>query len=83
MSPSAAIQAVEDAGLSFDNATGSGVVLHMLSGLAVDGRMGLTAIGRTPDEAAMLHTGVEHEITKRAGPRRGPVRRRAAAVRTS
>ena len=35
--------------------TGTGVVLHMLSGLAIDGRFGLTAIGETPDEAAGMH----------------------------
>jgi hypothetical protein len=30
-------------------------VLHMLSSLAIDGRFGLTAIGRTPDEADELY----------------------------
>ena len=34
---------------------GKGVVLHMLSGLAIDGRFRLTAIGETPDEAARMH----------------------------
>jgi hypothetical protein len=58
MPPGLAISAVEEAGLGFDHATGTGVVLHMLSGLAVDGRIGLTAIGRTPVEAAELHDGV-------------------------
>jgi len=66
MSRSTAIQAVEDAGLGFDNATGTGVVLHMLSGLAVDGRMGLTAIGRTPDEAALLHAAVGDALQRAA-----------------
>jgi hypothetical protein len=83
MSRSTAIQAVEDAGLGFDSSTGTGVVLHMLSGLAVDGRIGLTAIGRTPDEAALLHAGVEQAITTRAASPRGPARRRAVAARTS
>jgi hypothetical protein len=41
-------------GLHFDAARGTGVVLHMLSGLAVDGRCGLTAIGRTPAESDEL-----------------------------
>jgi PGM1 C-terminal domain len=35
---------------------GAGVVLHMLSGLAIDGRLGLTAIGADQGEAAALHT---------------------------
>lgn len=41
-------------GLHFDAARGSGVVFHMMSGLAVDGRFGLTAIAHAPDEADRL-----------------------------
>jgi PGM1 C-terminal domain len=48
------IAAVRRAGLQFDPAKGAGVVLHMLSCLAIDGRFGLTAIGRSPEEAADL-----------------------------
>ena len=55
LSPAAVIAAVADAGLQFDPETGTGVVLHMLSGLAIDGRFGLTAIGETPEEAARMH----------------------------
>jgi hypothetical protein len=66
MSPSTAIQAVEDAGLGFDNATGTGVVLHMLSGLSVDGRIGLTAIGRITAEADALHAAVEPALLRAA-----------------
>lgn len=49
------IDAVARAGLEFDHRTGTGVVLHMLSGLAIDGRLGLTAIGSTPEAATDLH----------------------------
>ena len=52
LAPDAVIGAVAAAGLHFDPRTGTGVVLHMLSCLAVDGRFGLTAIGRTPEQAA-------------------------------
>lgn len=45
LAPSAVIEAVAAAGLEFGRETGTGVVLHMLGGLEVDGRMGLTAIG--------------------------------------
>ena len=55
LSPATVISAVEDAGLQFDPETGTGVVLHMLSGLAIDGRFGLTAIGETPEDAARMH----------------------------
>ena len=52
LTPDAVIRAVAAAGLRFDGRTGTGVVLHMLSCLAIDGRFGLTAIGQTPEQAA-------------------------------
>jgi hypothetical protein len=54
LEPLRVIEAVADAGLEFDRDTGTGVVVHMLSCLAVDGRCGLTAIGRSRDEADEL-----------------------------
>ena len=51
------VDAIRDAGLAFDPARGCGVVLHMLAGLAVDGRFGLTAIRRTEVEAEALYEG--------------------------
>ncbi|HET9443879.1 MAG TPA: peptide ligase PGM1-related protein [Acidimicrobiales bacterium] len=54
LEPARAIEAVAAAGVAFDHGRGTGVVLHMLSCLAVDGRCGLTAIGRTPDHADEL-----------------------------
>ncbi len=53
--PAGVIRALADSGLQFDRRTGTGVVLHMLSCLAVDGRLGLTAIGLTPDHAQTLY----------------------------
>jgi hypothetical protein len=53
--PATVVKAVADAGLQFDYRTGTGVVLHMLSCLAIDGRFGLTAIGRTPEQAAAFY----------------------------
>ena len=49
--PGEVIRTVAAAGLEFDPETGTGVVLHMLSCLGVDGRLGLTAVGsvRSPD----------------------------------
>lgn len=58
LTPGRVIDAVRDAGLEFDHARGCGVVLHGLSGLGVDGRLGLTAIGRTEVEAHALYDGV-------------------------
>ena len=55
LAPASVIDAVANAGLQFNPETGEGVILHMLSGLAIDGRFGLTAIAETPDEAARMH----------------------------
>ena len=48
LDPARVIDAVRDAGLGWDRDRRTGVVLHLLSCLAVDGRMGLTAIAPTP-----------------------------------
>lgn len=52
--PAAAIEGVEVSGAGFDGSRGTGVVLHALSGLAVDGRCGATAIAQSPGEADEL-----------------------------
>jgi hypothetical protein len=52
--PASVVTAVGDRGLHLDPERGTGVVLHMLSCLAVDGRFGLTAIGHDADHAAEL-----------------------------
>jgi hypothetical protein len=54
-SPRVVIDAVVSAGLAFDHRTGLGVVLHMIDGLGVDGRLGVIAIGRDPDHAEALY----------------------------
>jgi hypothetical protein len=56
------IDAVAAAGIGFDHRTGTGVVLHMLSGLAIDGRIGLTAIERTPEAADALQEATRRTI---------------------
>jgi hypothetical protein len=49
------IAALERAGLTWDASSRTGVVPHMLSCLAIDGRFGLTAIGDSSDHADELH----------------------------
>ena len=56
------IAAVADAGLQFDHTTGTGVVLHMLSGLAIDGRIGFTAIAGSVDEAEAMREATEAAV---------------------
>lgn len=51
LDPSLVIDAVRDAGLQFSPETGRGVALHMLSCLAIDGRLGLTSIAPSLREA--------------------------------
>lgn len=60
--PAAVISAVESAGVAFDREAGTGVVLHMLSGLAIDGRCGLTAIARSGGEARDMAAAAEAAI---------------------
>jgi hypothetical protein len=49
------IGAVRNAGLGFDPVAKCGVVLHMLSCLEIDGRLGMTSFGTSPASAADLH----------------------------
>jgi hypothetical protein len=49
------IRTVAEAGLQFDPGKRTGVVLHMLSCLAIDGRLGLTAIGESAEHASALY----------------------------
>lgn len=53
--PRVVIDSIERAGLQFGHGTRVGVVLHMLTGLAIDGRFGLTAIGHSPEHAEDLY----------------------------
>ena len=67
--PADVIRAVRDAGLQFDPTSGTGTVLHMLSGLAIDGRFGLTAIAPTPAEAEAMFEGARSAVAELAAAR--------------
>jgi hypothetical protein len=58
----AVLDAVKAAGLAFDRVRRRGVVLHMLSCLAIDGRLGVIAIGADPAEAEALVAATERTI---------------------
>ena len=66
LAPTAVIEAVADAGLQFDPEAGTGVILHMLSGLAIDGRFGLTAIAETPEKATLMHDATRAAVERLA-----------------
>ena len=53
-------------GLQFDPVAGTGTILHMLSGLGVDGRFGVTAIARTPAEADAMYEQVRVTVQRLA-----------------
>jgi PGM1 C-terminal domain len=65
MAPQQIIDRIADAGLQFDYGSGTGIVLHMLSCLAIDGRFGLTAIGTTPEHAAELYDAAQAAVLPR------------------
>lgn len=60
--PGTVIDAVGSAGLGFDRRHRTGVVLHMLSGLAIDGRFGFTAFGGSLEECRELSTAVRTAV---------------------
>ena len=64
------INAVRSAGLELDPRSGVGAILHMLIGLDIDGRIGLTTIGRSPGHAERLHRAAVVAIATSASHRR-------------
>ncbi len=70
LTPAEVIAAVRAAGLDFEHETHTGAVLHMLTGLGIDGRFGLTAIGTTPNHATAIQAGVEAAVHDLAAARR-------------
>lgn len=66
LEPGDVIDWVARDGLQFDPATGTGTILHMLSGLAIDGRFGVTAIARTRHEADAMYEAVRITVQRLA-----------------
>lgn len=65
------IGTIRSAGLEFDRRTRTGVVLHMLSGLGIDGRIGVTAVGATPAESDRIYDAAVRVLSAPAGGERG------------
>jgi hypothetical protein len=61
------IEALRRAGASFDTGTRTGVVPHMLSCLALDGRFGFTAVGDSSEQADELEHVVITAMRELAG----------------
>ena len=62
LTPDDLLDVVERKGLGWDGEREVGVVLHMVSAIAVAGRIGLTAIGDTLDEARQRYYGVKAAV---------------------
>jgi hypothetical protein len=62
LTPDDLLDVVEQKGLGWDDEREVGVVLHMISAIAVAGRIGLTAIGDTLDEARQRYYGVKAAV---------------------
>ena len=62
LTPDDLLDVVADRGLGWDGEREVGVVLHMVSAIAVAGRIGLTAIGDTLDEARQRYYGVKAAV---------------------
>jgi hypothetical protein len=67
LTPDDLLDVVADRGLGWDADTECGVVLHMVSALAVAGRIGLTAIGDDLEQARGLYYQVKSALDEAAG----------------
>ena len=54
-------------GLHFDQSRRTGVVFHMISCLTECGRIGMTAVGDTPEEAWRIYQEAESVLLREAG----------------
>ena len=66
LTPDDLLDVVSERGLGWDKETETGVVLHMVSALAVAGRIGLTAIGDDLDQARALYYEVKAAVDNAA-----------------
>jgi D-alanine-D-alanine ligase-like ATP-grasp enzyme len=67
LTPDDLLDVVKDRGLGWDAETEAGVVLHMVSALAVAGRIGLTAIADELDGARALYYEVKRALDQASG----------------
>jgi len=63
------IDIVAEAGLHFDPAHLRGSVFHLLGCLSEYGKLGMTCIGRSPEEAAGVYRDTQHQLLRGAAAR--------------
>ena len=54
-------------GLHFDQSRQTGVVFHMISSLTEHGRIGVTAVGQSPEEAMRIYEEAKQVLLRRGG----------------
>lgn len=62
LTPEDFLDVVDERGLGWDADRSTGLAFHLVSALAVAGRLGVTAIGDSPEEAAALYTSAERAL---------------------
>jgi hypothetical protein len=67
------VTSIRSSGVAFDRDTGTGVVLHTFTGLDIDGRIGLTAIGTSAGHADELYHSAARTLSEPALVRPSPV----------
>ena len=73
LTPDDLLDVVSERSLGWDAERETGVALHMVSALAVAGRIGLTAIGDTPTEASALYSELKQTLDGLAAKAAGTV----------
>ncbi len=73
LTPDDLLDVVAERSLGWDAEREAGVALHMVSALAVAGRIGLTAIGDTPEEASALYRELKQALDSQAAKAAGVV----------
>ena len=67
LTPDDLLDVVAEQGLGWDGERETGVVLHMVSAIAVAGRIGLTAVGNTLEEARRRYRNVKAAVDAASG----------------
>jgi hypothetical protein len=81
LTPDDLLDVVSERALGWDAERETGVALHMVSALAVAGRIGLTAIGDTPDDASALYRELKQTLGAIAAKAAGVTRARPQPAR--
>jgi hypothetical protein len=66
LTPDDVLDVIDESGLGWDHEARTGLVFHMLSGVSIAGRLGVTAIGDSPEAATILYRRAEARLTNAA-----------------